>query len=167
MKCMVALSLLAVALVVGGCQTGPVEVSRRPPRPVDRIDAVGLRVSPPMPLNWDEVPGSDGLATKVNLFQMEQPLSMPVLGSLEFLLYEGRATAQALTKQEPYRTWTFEGDELAGHLQRSMFGWGYAMRLGWGDKPPNSSTVTLIARYRRADGTSQASRPIQVAMVAQ
>lgn len=165
MKRMLTAGLLLMAAGTGGCQTTPVTVSSLPPRPVDRVDNVALRISPPMPLNWDDMPGLDGLQAQVNLFQLDQPLSVTVEGSLEFLLYEGRGTEQALAGGEPFRTWTFEGPQLRRCLGRSMFGWGYVMRLGWGSTPPKSPSVTLVARYRPVSGRDLSSDPLHLAIV--
>jgi len=157
--------LLAGAAWIAGCQTGPMTVSSQPPRPVDKVDNVALRVSPPMPLNWDDRPGVDGLQAQVNLFQLEHPLSVTVEGALEFALYEGQSDSRGLAGREPFRTWTFQGPELRRFLNRSLFGWDYAVRLDWGNRPPTSSSVTLIARYRPVRGQDVLSSPLHVAMV--
>jgi len=165
MKRMVTAGLLAMAAWTGGCQTTPVTVSSLPPRPVDKVDKVALRLSPPMPLNWDDMPGLDGFQAQVNLFQLDRPLSVTVDGALEFMLYEGHGTAQVLAGKEPFRTWSFQGPDLRRCLGKSLFGWGYAMRLGWGGGAPRSSSVTLIARYRPVKGRDVSSDPLHVAMV--
>ena len=156
--------LLAAAAWTGGCQNTSVTVSSQPPRPVDKVDKVALRISPPMPLNWDDTPGLDGLQAQVNLFQVDQPLSVTVEGTLEFMLYEGRGTAQVLAGKEPFRTWSFTGAGLERCLDKTIFGWGYAMRLDWGNRPPKTPSVTLLARYRPARGSDVSSDLLHVAM---
>ena len=157
-------AILAAGMLAGCPNGGKVEVSDRPPRPVDRIDELVVRVTPPTPMNWDDVPGSDGLQVQVNCFQREEPLSVTVRGTLEFLLYEGRATLAQLADRQPLKTWQFDGLNLTGHAGRSIVGWGYAMRLPWGRPGPRSSSVTLLTRYRPIDGDVKTSRPLQVAM---
>lgn len=164
MRRRLAAGWLAAALLAGGCaEPGEVSVSRRPPGPVRQVDKVVLRLSPPTPVNWDESPGSDGLQAQVHFFQLDEPLPVTVAGTLEFALYEGRPAGESLQQVRPFRTWAFDADQLNAHLGRSIFGWGYAMRLGWGRRPPASRTITLIARYRPTDGEPTASAPIQVA----
>jgi len=165
MRPAIAAALLAVAAGTIGCRTGPLTVSGRPPKPVDRVDKVALRISPPMPLNWDDRPGLDGFQAQVNFFQLDRPLSVTVEGVLEFMLYEGRGTVDVLAETKPVQTWAFEGPTLRRHQGKTMFGWGYAMRLPWGPSPPKSSSVTLIARYRPAGGGKDIpSDPLHVAM---
>ena len=129
MKQWVKAWMLIAAVTLAGCQNGGVEVSRLPPRPVDQVDNVALRLSPPMPLNWDDAPGLDGLQAQLNLFQLDQPLSVIVEGAMEFVLYEGRGTAQVLAGKKPFRVWTFQGPELRNCMGKTMF--GGAMRCAW------------------------------------
>ena len=166
MKQWVKAWMLIAAVTLAGCQNGGVEVSRLPPRPVDQVDNVALRLSPPMPLNWDDAPGLDGLQAQLNLFQLDQPLSVIVEGAMEFVLYEGRGTAQVLAGKKPFRVWTFQGPELRNCMGKTMFGWGYAMRLDWGDRPPESPSITLVARYRPVRGKDVSSGSIHVVMTA-
>ena len=165
MRPAIAAGLLAVAAGMIGCQWGPLTVSRQPPKPVDQVYKVALRISPPMPLNWDDRPGLDGFQAQVNFFQFDQPLSVTVQGVLEFMLYEGLGSAKVLAETKPFHTWAFDGATLRRHQGKTMFGWGYAMRLPWGSSPPKSSSVTLIARYRPAGGGKDIpSDPLHVAM---
>ena len=162
MKRWIATGMLAA--LAGGCGNfGKVNVSRKPPRPVEKIDEIMVSLTPAA-LNWDDMPGADGFQTRVHLFQLDEPLAMPVKGALEFALYEGRGTARALGGKEPFRVWRFEGDELSRHLVRSMIGWGYSLPLGWGQRPPTSASVTLLARYRPPTGKATVAKPIYLAM---
>jgi len=161
----IATALLACLVWAGGCQgMGDVNVSRRPPRPVDEVDEIIMSLSPPTALNWDSMPGPDGFETQVHFFQLAEPFSVTVKGSVEFALYEGRATPQTLADAEPFHVWRFEGDELGKHLGRSIVGWGYGLRLDWGRKAPTASSVTLLARYHPPGGQVKSSQPIHLAM---
>jgi len=146
-----------------GCQdTGRVKVQNWPPRPVDRVDEIVLRLTPPAPVNWDDRPGPDGLQVQVNFFQIDEPLSVTVKGSLELALYEGHVGPENLAVAKPIHTWPYSRVQLAAQAGKSAVGWGYAMRLAWNDSPPAGTTATLTARYRSADGNVKAAKPLYV-----
>ena len=160
---LVAVSATLLASAVAGCQApGRLTVHNWPPRPVDRVDEIVLRLTPPAPVNWDEKPGADGLQVQINFFQIDQPLSVTVKGSLDLALYEGRVLPEDIAAAKPIHTWPFSGVQLAGLAGKSAVGWGYAIRLPWGDSPPAGATATLIARYRSADGNVKAAQPLYV-----
>jgi len=164
MRTRLATVILAGALTAtAGCQNpGRVRVHDWPPRPVDRFDEIGLRLMLPAPANWDDRPGPDGFQVQINFFQIDEPLSVTVKGSLELVLYEGHVPAPRLASAKPIHTWPFSGVELAGFAGKSAFGWGYAMRLAWHDRPPEGKVATLIARYRSRDGNVKISSPLYV-----
>lgn len=152
-----------LASAAGGCQNpGRVNVGNRPPRPVDRVDEIVLRLTPPAPVNWDDKPGPDGLQVQINFFRIDEPLSVTVKGSIDLALYEGHVRPEDLASAKPLHTWPFSGVQLAGLAGKSAVGWGYAMRLPWGDRPPSGATATLAARYRSADGNIKACQPLYV-----
>jgi len=137
-------------LAAGGC--GPAHVPMRPPPPVD---AVGYMLMPtyPIPVNWDGRAGADGLAVQVYLFRPPAgSLPLTVTGTLEFALYEGKPAPEELERIEPLRRWRFAGEARDACRVRSAYGWGYAMRLPWGNEPPATSSVTLTARYVPPEG---------------
>ena len=165
---LVAVIAALLASAVTGCQNpGRVTVHNWPPRPVDRVDEIVLRLTPPAPVNWDDRPGPDGLQVQVNFFQVDEPLSVTVKGSLDLALYEGHVRPEDLAAAKPIHTWPFSGVQLAGLAGKSAVGWGYAMRLPWGSKPPAGTTATLAARYRSADGNVKAAQPLYVPLGAQ
>ncbi len=133
-----------VLLAAVGCE--PHTVSERPPMPVGQVDRLVLPTSP-QPVNWNQQPGADGLVVQVFFFRDPAPLPVTVKGSVEFLLYEGEPPAEGPHRTAPLHTWRFSGDELPSYLVRAAWGWGYAMRLGWGQKMPETTSATLRARY--------------------
>ncbi len=156
----IAAWLLSAAL---GCQDpGRVRVHNWPPRPVDRVDEIMLRLTPPAPVNWDDKPGADGLQVQINFFQVDEPLSVTVKGSLDLALYEGHIQPEDIAAAKPLHTWPFSGVQLAGLAGKSAVGWGYAMRLPWGARPPAGVTATLAARYRSGGGNVMTSKPLYV-----
>ena len=153
----IAAVLLAGLPWMAGCQlSGLGGLSGSSPRPAKQVDEVFVRLSPPTAMNWDDRPGPDGLQTRVNFFRHDEDLSVAVDGTLEFELYEGRASAQAAADREPFHVWRFENGELERHLGKTIIGWGYEMRLPW-DNPPKTSSVTLVARHRSSGGHSEPS----------
>jgi len=158
-----AVIFVLLLLQIAGChRTGRVKVHDWPPRPVDHFDEIVLRLTPPAPVNWDDRPGADGVQVQMNFFQVDKPLSVTVKGSLELALYEGRIKAAHLASARPLHTRTYSGSKLAGFAGKSAFGWGYAMRLAWHDRPPTGKIATLVARYRSRDGNVKASSPLYV-----
>jgi hypothetical protein len=152
-----------LASAVASCRNpGRVKVHDWPPRPVDRVDEIVLRLTPPAPVNWDDRPGPDGLQVQINFFRIDEPLSVTVKGSLDLALYEGHVRPENLAAAKPIHTWPFSGAQLASQAGKSAVGWGYAIRLPWGDRPPAGATATLTARYRSADGNVKAAQPLYV-----
>ncbi len=156
----IAVGLLS--LIVGCQNSGRVKVHDWPPRPVDRFDEIVLRLTPPAPVNWDDKPGADGLQVQMNFFLIDRPLSVTVKGSLTLELHQGRVKASQLDSAEPLQRWTYAGAQLAAHAGKSAFGWGYAMRLAWHNRPPAGKIATLVARYRSRDGNVTTSSPLYV-----
>jgi len=142
--------LLAAA---SGCaQQGKNVLTKRPPRPVARVDRIVLPTQDPV--NWDGRPGADGLAVQVYFFRRPPAtaLAVTVTGTLHLALYEGPSAGDD-PQAQPLLTWKFTAKELDTCLARAAWGWGYALRLGWGDRPPEASVVTLTARYVPPEGT--------------
>ena len=80
------------------------------------------------------------------------------------MLYEGVLRPVDMAAARPVSTWRFENRQLQAHLSRSVFGWGYSVRLPWGEEPPRTSSVTLLARYLPPGGEAMPSRPVTVLM---
>ncbi len=142
-----------------GCPPRAKTVGQSPPAAVDHVDRLVLPTSP-VPLNWDQNLGADGLAVQVFFFRPAHgDLPVTVTGTVEFLLYEGLRT-EGDSRAQPIHTWRFTGRELKAYTIRAAWGWGYAMRLGWGDRPPKTTSVTLQARYVPLTGPSVNAQPI-------
>jgi hypothetical protein len=139
--------LVVAAAALAGCGPARRGASPTPPKPVDLVDAIDLWVVPPAAINWDDVPGPDGV--QVNVFLYRADRAEPVLGkgAVEFIIYEGRRPRENLESAPPLKTWKFAEQELAALQMRGSAGWGYVARLGWGRDVPQSAVVTLTARY--------------------
>ncbi len=158
---MLAAAALAAALT--GCKAGPQKISEAPPAAVDVVDALHVQ-TPFVPENWDQRPGPDGLAVFVLLFRRDRDLPVTVDGTIDCALYAGAVQAEQIAQVEPTCSWSFQGRQLRDCLIRTIFGWGYAMRLGWGQAVPTASSVTLLVRYVPKAGPPVASDPIVIPM---
>ena len=159
---------LALALV--GCMrpaTGAKElrsVSATPPRAVDRADIVDLWAVPPAVINWDDVPGPDGVRVCVFLYRSDRPEPVLVKGEIEFLMFDGRVPRDGLTTAKPFQVWRYAEKELAASQMRGVAGWGYAAQLGWGRNVPKSAAITVTARYLPPTGSPLYASPFSLAM---
>jgi hypothetical protein len=155
--------LVAVAAGCGGSYAFR-SASALPPKAVEQVDAIDLWVVPPAAINWDDVPGPDGVQVTVFLYQADHPEPVFVKGTLEFSMYEGRRPREALSSAEPLRTWTFTQQELATRQMHGPAGWGYGTQLGWGRDVPKSSVITLVVRYTPPRGPPMSSVPTVIAV---
>jgi len=135
-----------------------------PPNPVDSVDHIDLWAVPPAAINWDDMPGPDGVQVSVLLYQEATPQPVRVKGSLEFSMWAGRLHGSDIATAQPFQTWSFDARELIALQIRGPAGWGYGARLGWGSKRPNSQVVTVRARYVPLNGSPVSSAPILIAM---
>jgi len=159
-----AMMAAVVLAAAAGCSMDTRGMTSGPPRSVENVDAVTLWATPPSPLNWDDVPGPDGVQVRVFLFQTDQPLAVLVRGDLEFMMYAGRVPQAGLTSAQPLRTWTFTSQDLATRQIRDIVGWGYMVRLGWGQKMPAAAAITVTARYQPLGGDPVYAAPISIQM---
>ena len=128
------------------------------------VDAIELYVLPVV-LDWDKVPGPDGVQARVMLFRFsEAPPVRLTQGTLDFLLYEGRLRADDLATATVFHTWSYTPAEIAPSLERNIVGDGYTLRLGWGAHVPTGDFVTLVARYVPLTGAPVRSAPVTLVM---
>jgi hypothetical protein len=153
---------MIAATVLGGCGPARRGVSQTPPKPVTRVDAIDLWAVPPAAINWDDMPGPDGIQVNVFLYQADRAEPVLIKGTVEFIMYEGRRPREGLETTRPFRTWKYTEQELATREIRGPAGWGYAAQLGWGNDVPKSAVVTLMVRYVPPQGPSVSSMPIVI-----
>ena len=157
-----SLILVVAAAVLGGCGSMRRGVSQTPPNPVDRVDAINLWAVPPAAINWDDMPGPDGVQVNVFLYQADRAEPVLIKGTLEFVMLEGRRPREGLEGATPFRTWTYTEQELATREMRGPAGWGYMAQLGWGKDVPKSAVVSLLVRYLPPKGPPVVSTPIVI-----
>ena len=146
-------------LSAAGCN-GTIE----PPRPVQRIDVIHLRIGPPA--SRDDEPGPDGIEVQVSFYRLDEAPPKMVLGELDLMMYEGRVSGAALIKTKPLKTWAFTGDQLTNYVIRPLGLWGYGMTLLWGRQRPGSPTITFVARYRAEGAETVYSKPSLISLSA-
>lgn len=152
--------MLAAAAVISGCPPQG-EVM---PKPVAAVVGMEMQVNL-YALNWDGRPGPDGLEVRVRLYIPDPVRAVPVSGTLEFLLFEGRIPPERIEQTKPLRTWSFVGEPLQRHARPGPVGWHYMLRLDWGLDVPTSNSVTLISRYKLPDGRWLYSSPNSSIMI--
>jgi len=166
MRCVAYILLVLAAAIALGCDGGRARgwAAESPPKPVAEVDAVELWAAPPAAINWDEVPGPDGVQVRLYLYRVEDPEPVLVEGSVEFRLYAGRVRPDAAPAPEPIKVWRMTPEDLAVRRIRSLVGWGYAARLGWGGEMPKTPAVTVQAIYHPPEGLPVASAPLSIAL---
>lgn len=129
-----------------------------------RIDAVDLFVLP-VAVNWDNVPGPDGVAARIMLYRSSdaQPVAM-TRGTLDFLLFEGRLGNTEIMAGKPHVSWSYTPGEMVSAVERNIVGIGYTLRLGWGPLAPRTDAITLVARYMPERGSPVFSAPVTMLM---
>lgn len=133
-----------------------------PPMPVERIDGMTL-VALTLPLRSPEQKGPVGVQVQVFFYTNPagEPESATVSGTLQMIMFDGPIKNEDIPVTKPLLTWTFTRQQLSMRLIKSMGLWCYLLPLEWGDKPPKSNSVTIIARYNPPNGppmySSQAS----------
>ncbi len=163
MKSFLILAACVSAAVQGGCTTSTVKGA---PSPVPHADRIALLVPENAIVNWDGLPGPDGLIAQVMLFRNESkgPKSILVTGEVDIMLFEGSKPDNADNIPKPFFSQAFTARELAlravGQYETL---WGYSLRVQWLE-PPKTENVWLIARYRPPTGRPIYSSPAEQSM---
>ena len=125
-------------------------------------------MSMPMALNFDNVPGVDGVAIKVYAVNRSEPKTIPLRqGRLEIDLFDGILQGDESRTNVALKTWTFEPPELRGVEFKTPVGIGYSFTLRWGESVPRHSKVTLIGRYVSPEAQTIYSAPNAIAVASQ
>ena len=162
-RALIPAGLIIAAAALAGCDAGPKQVSPTPPAAVNGADALHVQCSY-APVDWDGRPGSDGLVVQVLLFRQRRDLPVLVRGTIAFRLFQGVIRAGQIGDVKPAWSWQFQGRQLRACQTRTVWGWGYTLRLGWGQAAPATSSVTLLAEYVPEKGPTLRSDPIVIPM---
>jgi len=162
------LSLLLAAgslCLVAGCVSDKKPAPPLPPAPpAGALEALYM-LTTPFAVNLDGIPGPDGIAIKIYASGQNQTRSLPIeSGALEVLLYDGLVADVGALETAPLRTWKFTADQLKPYEIQSAIGANYQLALPWGDKKPQKSRVTVVARYVTPKNTFIYSAPSTIAV---
>lgn len=167
-------TVVLLGLSIGiACQSTPRagrEAAREPvsahnsQSPSPSIDKVELAAIPTV-LNLDDQPGADGVQVQLRLWRAEQPLAALLeRGVVEFVMYDGKVPPAQLHAAKPHQVWSYSAQQLKAFSRRTLTGAAYSLALTWGDRSPQSSTLTLTARILRPDAAPLYAEPLNLAM---
>ena len=154
------MTMLGFALGIAGCglTAGPGAAG---PKPLGRVDALSLFAGSTA-INLDGVPGADGVSVRVLAYQSSSGKVRSgriKSGRLQFRLYEGKVSSDTA---EILQEWEFFARDMNGFLVRKRGLLGYELALNWGDRKPRTSTITIVLRYLRDDGSVLQSSPAAI-----
>lgn len=107
-------------------------------------------------LNFDDpprdVPG--GIKITTYLVGSKSPMGVFGDGTLAVKMYRMEKGADGEELPVLERTWEFDTDEAFryGSIERKRLGWGYGLRLNWGDADVLGKEVMFIVSFKRHDG---------------
>lgn len=127
-----------------GCRSLPGEAG-----PIRRL----YLVTTPVALNLDQVPGPEGVG--VNLFGFGRHAKAVPLppGQVEFIAYDEAGILK--DPPQPFYRWRFTVDQLRSRRFDAAIGRGYRLLLVWSPREPLGHRLTLVCRYRPADGAPE------------
>ncbi|MBS3820543.1 MAG: hypothetical protein KGY81_02135, partial [Phycisphaerae bacterium] len=79
---------------------------------------------------------------------------------------DGRVDLGQAARCSPLRSWTFSPEKLGSLTFKWNDLWCYQMSLRWGEARPQTSVVTLVARYTAPNGETTWSEPVPVPIAA-
>jgi hypothetical protein len=154
-------SVLPVAALCLGL-SGWVGCSSPPSARSGDIQEINL-LSAPMALNFDSLPGPDGVSLRIYVGNAREPKCLSITsGTLEVLLYDGLVSADKLATTRPLHLWKYSADELGRLAQRTSVGWSYVLTPLWGADKPTVNRATVVARYVPAQGPGIYSSPVSI-----
>lgn len=147
---------LAVAILLSGCAAAG---DAGEDADESLVTAINVQTAPTA-VNWDGVPGPDGLQVRLFLFGADGAESKRFSrGSIDFMLFEGRISDAQVLTTEPLVKWSFTAKEMEAVGGQGMVGWSYEPRLGWGSHVPKTRSISLVVRVRQPDAKAILSPP--------
>lgn len=145
----------AIALSAVGCAITP-SVSTD-------IVQVATLYSPEPWLNFDPVPTDvpGGLRFTLYLAPTGSPKGVFGDGTIHVEMHRVDRTADGKAEIALVRKWSFTTDEARVYRARDKrrLGWGYGMRLDWGDVDVLGREIMVIVSFERKDGRTVRGRP--------
>ncbi len=162
------LHIIGASLLTLGALAGCVEPGRpQVPPAVAQVDEVILltRVNPLRTIGEGESPNA--IALEVFFEKAGQPGGVPVSGSLEVLIFEGRVPPEELLTRRPFHVETYTNAMLRERPDSTLregisprLGVSYRGAVPWGEKAPAAALLTVAARYIPPRGSPVISAPI-------
>jgi hypothetical protein len=147
-----------------GCSStgpSPVATPRGPDEPIEEINMF----SAPAALNFDGIPGPDGLSLRIYAANSREPKGLALgRGKLEILMFDGLVKPEEVTSASPLHVWSYPAKELVRHSQKTSIGISYVLTPVWGADKPAKNRVTVLARYTTSQGRQVWSGPTVVAV---
>jgi hypothetical protein len=155
--CLAVLALLSTA--GSGCSSTKPGTGRTPGLKTEAIVEINM-LTAPSALNFDGVPGPDGISLRIYAGNPRLPKCLPITaGTLEILLFDGLLQAGEVKSAQPLIVWSYPADELPRFARKSSIGVSYVFTPRWGPHRPKRNRATAVARYLPPDGASISSAP--------
>ncbi|MCX5661531.1 MAG: hypothetical protein NTW19_17775 [Planctomycetota bacterium] len=130
----------------------------------DKVDVVSL-YGLPVPFSIEGAGAPVSFQIGVLFFRRDEPQALRVRsGVVEFFLYEGRFRPADAGEAKPFQTWRLTAAEIEPYAVFALPGWGYQLALPLAGKAPTTRVVTLLARFRAAQGDPVDSEPMLLQM---
>ncbi len=151
------LAFVSPALLLAGCSLAPTHLRR---------DIV--RISPfystrAIWLNFEDPPTNvpQGLKFTVFLGTANQKLGMFGDGTMLVEMFRVEKDDQGKPVRVPVKKWSYNTKQCYPFRskRRTRYGWGYGLRLPWGDVDVLGKEIVLVVSFKRLDGMIIHSQP--------
>jgi hypothetical protein len=116
--------------------------------------------SAPVALNFDGIPGPDGLSLRIYAGNPREPKSLPIKrGALEVIVYDGMLSAAQVGPAAPLHVWSYPAEDLPRYSRTGSIGISYLLTPLWGKDKPTKNRATVVVRYVPAEGPKIYSSP--------
>ncbi len=123
------------------------------------IEEVNVLIAPAA-LNFDGIPGPDGLSLRVYLGNPREAKYLPLPnGTLEVVMFDGILKPAEMASSQPLHVWSYPADELRAYGQKTSIGVSYVLTPMWGADRPTHNRVTVLVRCVSPQGKKTYSSP--------
>jgi hypothetical protein len=153
---------LAASALAALSLTGCASSGHRSDAGVEAIQELNL-LAAPVALNFDGVPGPDGISLRLYATAPGQPKSITIRsGTLEVILFDGVVKISEIQSAKPLHVWSYPADTLVRYGQKTSIGMSYVLTPLWGKDKPARNRATVVARYLSPRGPKFYSGPVTV-----
>jgi len=147
---LVAIWLLA-SIVLAGCAQHP--------QPISRVDAITV-IPSSVAMRDPKQRGPSGLLVGVEFYNFGMGGSMPVRGDIVIAVFPGHLKSEAIQADDAFAGWAFQAEDVQDRLDLSRTGWGYFLKLPWGDRTLQGAKYTVVVQHRSPLGEVVTSDPV-------